>query len=334
MNVSQGTNCRSCREANYWLQLCLISSLDYLIDTNGGNILGKLLKEKIMFTVIGLLFLMAFFVSVSAQNSSKFPPVLVLDVQQNADTVFVSPVVVYRNGRFEPAYDKAKGDLPRRRFVEKYFATGKSYYLIVGGGNAGTLKIKDGYWQDGSYAYAELQPDEPGRIHGQLHALATDYDTSARGSGFRRAPTAEERTAAIDLARAAFSEHQVPSNLLAKMEVLNLTALDTDGDNKAELVGSFKVPREKKDSPPHLLFLIAEGEGANYKAARVNYQFNPNQSEYPLGLEMLSDNLDIDGDGFNEIVTVSTGPAFVDSFVVYQKKAGKWNKVFSGGGAH
>ena len=261
----------------------------------------------------------------------------VFDVQQNADTIFIRPVVMFDRGEFKFPYSSMQGESARRRFVDKYFAPGKTYILIFGGGNAGFLKIKQGYWQDGAYAYGELNEDEPGRIHGQLHALATDYDTSARGSAWRRPPTEQERAAAIEVARAAYVEHNVPIKALEAIEVNNLTAIDIDGDNKAELVGSFKVPqldhdKISKDKPPRFLFVIAEGEGEHYKAARVNYQFNPKQSEYPLGSEMLCDNVDIDGDGVNEIVTSFTGPAYKDFYLVYQRKAGKWNQVFSSAG--
>lgn len=266
-------------------------------------------------------------------QTKQAKPVVVFDVQQNAGTIYISPVVVFANGKFRAPFSPSTV-AARRRFVEKYFAPAKSYILIFGGGNAGYLKINKGYWEDGAYAYGELTEFDPGRIRGQLHALATDYDTSARGGTWRRSPTEEERAAAITLAKIAYVEHKISPASLESLEVLNLTAIDVDGDERAELVGSFKVPADKKEKPPHFLFLIAALDGQNYKAVRANYRFNPQQAEYPLGLEMLSDNLDIDGDGVNEIVTIFTGPGYKDSFLVYQRKDGRWNQVFSGGGSH
>ncbi|PYS72823.1 MAG: hypothetical protein DMF69_06720 [Acidobacteria bacterium] len=279
--------------------------------------------------LISLAFSVFFIVSANAQTPKS---VVVLDVQQNANTIFVSPVLIYENGNFNAPYSTLKGETARRRFVEKYFSSGKNYILIFGGGNAGSLKIKEGYWQDGAYAYGELTENEPGRIRGQLHSLATDYDTTARGSAWRRSPTADERAGAIALAKDEYTKHGLPANAIEKIEVMNLTAIDVDGDNKAELVGSFKVPQPNKDKPPHFLFLIIDGEPGNYHAARENYQFNPKQAEYPLGLEMLSDNLDIDGDGINEIVTFFSGPGFKDFYLVYQLKNGTWGQVYSGAG--
>jgi len=58
--------------------------------------------------------------------------------------------------QFNPPYSKINGDLPRRRFVEKYFSSPKKYHLIFGAGDAGTLTITSGYWQDGSYAMENL----------------------------------------------------------------------------------------------------------------------------------------------------------------------------------
>ena len=267
---------------------------------------------------------------VAAHAQSK--PVLVLDVQQNADVIYVRPLLIFHNGRFMSCYDSTKGINARRQFVEKYFAPGKTYILIFGGGNAGWLKIKNSYWQDGAYAYGELSESEPGRIRGQIHALATDYDTTARGSAWRRVPTADERAAAIALAKNAYLEHNVSDRSLESLEVLNLTAIDVNGDDKAELVGSFKVSQDDKQKPPHFLFLIAELDGGIYKAARTNYQFNREQTEYPLGREMFAESLDIDGDGVNEIVTVFTGPSYKDFFLVYRRQKDKWNQVYSGAG--
>ena len=51
------------------------------------------------------------------------------------------------------------------------------------------------------------------------------------------------------------------------MTVTNLTATDLDGDGKFELIGSFVIATEKKFRRD--LFLIAEPQGANYKAALV-----------------------------------------------------------------
>ncbi len=287
------------------------------------------------FISVGLL---AVFSPSAAQRHSaapKTPAAVVFDVQQNAGTIMVSPVLLFHDGSFDRPFSVLGGDKARRRFVEEYFIAGKTYFLIFGGGDAGTLRIKSGYWEDGSYAYGELEEkaEFKDRIHRQVHGLATDFVNWSRRGGFRRAPTDEERAAAVELAKTAFLEQRVPANSLPKMEVTNLTAIDVDGDNKAELVGSFKVPtREMK--PPHFLFLIADGEGQHYRTVRANYQFNPDQTQYPLGLEMFIDSLDIDGDGTNEIVTSFTTRDYFDIFEVYQRKNGKWNQVFAGGGAH
>lgn len=267
-------------------------------------------------------------------KGSSDGPVVILDVQQNAGTIFISPVALFERGQFNFPYSKINGALPRRRFVEKYFAAGRKYQLIFGGGEAGTLTITNGYWQDGSYAYGEmaLAPAANGRIHGQLHALATNSNTAARPSIWRRSPTADERAAAISLAKDIYLQNKTPAAAISKMDVINLTAIDVNGDDKAELVGTFKAPQARSDRPPHWLFMIAEADGQSYQATQVNYQFSPEQTQFPLGQQLLVDYIDIDGDGTGEVVTVMTARDFKDFFVIYQKKNGKWIQVFSGGG--
>ena len=297
---------------------------------------GRLSAPVVSLLMVTLLLLNAPPAPVKAQTGARVrPAVLVLDVQRNAGAVFVTPVTVYEEGKFFPPVPPQGGVAGRRSFVEVNFRSGLVYHLVFGGGHAGTVRIKQGYWEDGSYAYGELFPSaEAGeRIRGQLHALATNLPDLARPSFSRRAPTPEERAAALEVAKSTYMENKVPAGALAKMEVDNLTAIDVDGDGRAEMVGSFKVPQPGDDAaPPHFLFLIIEAEGDGYRAARAEYRFNPKQDQYPLGREMLSDYLDIDGDGTSEVVTVFTARDFRDTFRIYQKKGGKWAHVFSGGG--
>jgi len=299
---------------------------------------------KLLYSLVTLVFMMPLLLLSSTastktkQTKGSFrEPVVILDVQRHVDTIFVSPVALFERGQFNPPYSKINGDLPRRRFVEKYFSSPKKYHLIFGAGDAGTLTITSGYWQDGSYAYGELAPAATvgERIKGELHALATNSETLARSSVWRRSPTADERAAAIDLAKEAFLQNRTPATLLSKMEVINLTSIDVDGDDQAELVGTFKTPQARADKPPHWLFLIAEaGHQGSYRATKVNYQFNPEQTQYPLGEEMFVDYLDIDGDGTGEVVTRFTAHDFFEIFEIYQRKNGKWLQVFTGGGSH
>lgn len=285
--------------------------------------------------VISFLFLSPTALTQTKQTKgSGDEPVVVLDVQQNAGVVLISPVALFRRGQFNVPFSKINGETSRRRFVEKYFTSGRTYHLIFGGGDAGTLTINNGYWQDGAYAYGQLALVAAAneRIKGQLHALATNSATAARPSIWRRLPTAEERAAAIELAKDLFLQNKTPANALPKMEVVNLTAIDVDGDDKAELVGTFKAPQTRADRSPHWLFLIAEADTQGYKAAQVDYQFSPEQSQYPLGRQILIDYLDMDGDGAGEVVTMLTGHDYKDSFLIYQRKKGKWIQVYSGGG--
>src|SRR5436190_1310902 len=167
-----------------------------------------------LYSLVALMFVMPFLLlspaAFTMRKGSANEPVVILDVQQHVGTIFISPVALYGRGQFNPPFSKLNGDLPRRRFVENYFRAGRKYHLIFGGGDAGSLTISSGYWQDGSYAYGELAPVAAvgGAIRGQLHALATDSETSARSSIWRRGPTADERAAAIGLAKETFLQNK------------------------------------------------------------------------------------------------------------------------------
>ena len=210
-------------------------------------------------------------------------------------------------------------------FNRKYLAKGQKLFVIFGGGAAGTLNITESSvgCQGRISAMASFNPGSLGitRIHGQVLGLATNSDMIARSEIWRRAPTAAERAAAVKLAQVQFSSNGLTPAQIATMQTANLTAIDVDGDNRAELVGTFRLPTATTDRPPRYVFLIAEGEGANYKTAFSTYRHFPNTEIFNIGEEALIDYLDLDRDGVAEIVT-SYSSDTASGYHVYRRLGG------------
>ena len=142
----------------------------------------------------------------------------------------------------------------QKKFAAEYFAGGRTYRLISGGGDAGSVAVKK--WSEGcNNVHAEVTPSTSVRLGGQVKALATTSDSLGKRASSRRAPTDEERTGVMTLVKSIYTQNRTPAGLIPSIKVTNLTATDLDGDGKYELVGSFTLAAKNKFERD--LFLIA-----------------------------------------------------------------------------
>jgi hypothetical protein len=248
------------------------------------------------------------------------------------ETVQMEPVVIIRRGVFvKPPVDESDvtgGDVEvqSRRFIEDYFRAGRKYRLLFGGGEAGTVTVEK-YMEPGCVGMnAEVKVETQTRLGGEVQALASSSETMGRGAGSRRAPTEAERSSALELARAAFARNGVQAALVKKMETLNLTASDLDRDEKAELIGSFRVVGP--DYTNYALFIIFEPSGDKLKAALTWYHKG---AEATAEDRRLVDILDLDADGLAEVIVEGHYYESNDYFI-YKKQQGRWRSVYQGGG--
>jgi hypothetical protein len=261
---------------------------------------------------------------------------------------------------------KAPGGIKNKvaaTFIKKYLPAGRKFFVVFGGGAAGTINITETGLGCNDLIYA-IGPWNPGslgiaRIHGQVQGLATNSDMIARGEIWRRAPTAAERTAAVDLAKTIFMSKGVTTSQMTRLDTVNLTAIDVDGDNRAELVGTFSVAQPSANATPRYLFLIADAESGNvvagnpggtsrsrasdkdtdrfkpegdaelvhYKIGFSSYRYLPKSDVYNSGAETLIDYLDLDRDGVAEIVTSYSNDK-AGGYHIYRRMNGEWKVVY------
>ncbi|MDX6614363.1 MAG: hypothetical protein QOD75_3549 [Blastocatellia bacterium] len=243
-------------------------------------------------------------------------------------------IAIIENGQFKHpggANNKRPDYKDADAFIKKYLPNGRKFYVVFGGGAAGTINLTDAgvhchgliYWN------GPFQPGSLGisRIRGQVLGLATTSDRIARSEIWRRAPSAAERTAAVKLAKSSFAKNGVTPAQLSRMETANLTAIDVDGDNRAELVGTFRLRNPDPERPPRYVFLIAEGEGANYKTALASYRDFSKSEIFNIGEETLIDYLDLDPDGVAEIVTDYSNDHAAGHHI-YRRQNSEWKLAY------
>lgn len=275
-----------------------------------------------------------------AQRKTVAAGTVVFVVTKGVDVehALIEPVVVINSdGRYATPVSGESGQGDLARFAAAHYRPGQKYRLLSGGGEAGSLTVKEATAGECMPAAATAALQTPAKIGGNVMALASDSATFGSVPSSRRAPTVAERAAAVGLAQKIYRQKGVGASVLQRdLVTINLTATDLDRDNKAELIGSFivKTGRDTRDT----LFLIAELQGRDYGTGLEKYErIKASEMMDPavidsvgasgLLTELLIDQLDLDGRDAAEVFTVSM--SFEGThYVIYRKQLGRWRGVY------
>ncbi len=227
-------------------------------------------------------------------------------------------------------------------FAKTYYKPQATYKMIFGSADAGTVTVKS------SNQKADCAPhtaqvawqSAKAKLRGFVMALATNGPASKPASGVRRLPTTAERSEIESLVRGEFAKHLLP-NKLKNLKYHNLTALDVDNDENAEMVGSFWV--EISETERALLFFIADKDAngkysfgyKELKTVKQDEVMSRDIKNIDEGIyhELLLDALEYNGDTTAEIFTYVQSFEG-SSFKAYRRKDGEWVKAFEGSNYH
>ncbi len=243
---------------------------------------------------------------------------------------FIDAVALVDQGRFlapPPAPKSGKNPaISTQHFQEQYFAAGKKYEVYVAGGHAGTVEVIKPEPLDCPSLSAmvtgtgALEDDD-------VRALATSLPIPARPPITQRRPTSEEEAAARKLAASSFRLHGARWSAMARIRTVRLEARDLDRDQKAELVGTFRL----RDKVERTLLLVARPEDGGYKA-ELAWHFLSSGDVDDRELRSMVDHLDLDGDGVDELI-VRMEHHRGWQYGIYKKEKKSWKLVYTGGGA-
>ena len=250
------------------------------------------------------------------------------------DGQLLEPIALVANGKLSEPVNGSDENSLIQKFNAEYYGPKASYRLIFGGANAGTVAVNssDAGVECGPNLARVTTSSTKAELKGKLMALATNAPQGKGTFGVRRRPTWPERNEVDALVRAEFAKNNVE---VKKLDYHNLTALDVNGDKKAELVGSFWAENDPKSRT--LLFFIAE-RGNDGKLAIAHSDLrNIKEDEVMYGEissldegvyhELLLDVFDYDRDGTAEIFTYVQ--AFEGAgFNAYKRIGDKWSKVY------
>jgi hypothetical protein len=278
------------------------------------------------------MFTIASVISFSSRRSSATPvppaqprnSAVVFAVSSEGDEGSMDAVVDVNGARLQRPYNDEM-EAGRKSFGQKYFAAGKVYRLIFGGGDAGTVKVNS--WDLGcNNIHAKVTPSTSARLGGKVMALATTSETLGKRQSMRRAPSESERAAVLTLMKSIYRERRTPANLMSAIKVTNLTATDVDGDGAYEMIGSFTLAAKNKFERD--LFLIAKPQGAAMKADFVKFQaYQPPPEKFLWSIDFV-DQLDLDGNGVGEVFAMQ-GAFDGYAYLIFKKVGGRWREVFN-----
>jgi len=160
-------------------------------------------------------------------------------------------------------------------------------------------------------------------------ALATNAGNIRPHASKQHEAEAQARGYATQLAKAEFQKNGVPVELLGSMEIQQLVLTALDNSKHQFLIGYFSV---KANAARHEVFLIAKMDSPAGAAELARYHKTTDVEDGTDSENIrFVDQLDLDGDGMDEIVIEITGYED-EEFAIYKRSNGHWSQVHLGGG--
>ena len=244
-------------------------------------------------------------------------------------TYSMDALAILKDGKFlSPMAEDDKKS--QQGFADAFYRKGQQYRLLFGGGEVGTATVQG--WSEGCNAiHSSISVKTSANIRGRIYGLATNSESLGKKASSRRALTTAERAAVLTLVNSIYLQNKTPNALMRSLKVGNLTATDLDGDGQFEVIGDFQIQTGNEASGARRdLFLIATPEGKGFRAELANFNSYKMDSGFGQSIGFL-DQLDMDGDGLAEVVTINEGfDAY--GYSIYKKENGKWRDVYDGAG--
>jgi hypothetical protein len=211
---------------------------------------------------------------------------------------------------------------------ERAYKPGERLTVFAAGGKAGEVTVrKIAPFQCDSTA-ALVSPDQGFHLQKDAMVLASNAQSIRPHTNYQHRPDAEERKYAVQLAMNEFRKHGVPAAMTADVKIDQLVATKIDDSNNEFLVGSLSL---RTKTALHMVFLIGKVGISSATAELIQYNKSTDLTEGTDGEDYLFvDQLDLDGDGVDEIVVELRGYED-EEFDIYKRHNGSWSDVHDGG---
>jgi hypothetical protein len=218
---------------------------------------------------------------------------------------------------------------PRPQEQDAVYTVGENLSLFMGGERRGGVSIKQVLPLQCDSNAALVAADPSIHLTKDDMALATNAKTIRPHANGQRQPNETERKYAQDLAIAQFRRHAVYNVRAKDVEIHQLFVTKVDDSDELFLIGSLFV---KTKDAIHSIFLIGKIGDAGATAELASYSKTTDVEDGTDSVDFrFVDQLDLDGDGTDEIVVEVRGYES-EEFRIYQRHLGFWRQVHTGGG--
>lgn len=271
----------------------------------------------------------------SSKKRTLKPVIFAIENSSLYGTLLIEPVVIIDKDRFiQPiGFDVEEDNVKYQQFISNYYKKGMSYPMLFGGSRLGTAII-DEQIDAGCSTIAKVHLKTSINVERETRVLATNSHSIRVKKSFRRGTDQNEKSAMLLLAEKIYQQKGVPKDQLKNINIVSLDAVDFNGDGKAELVGSFTIGEEvtQKTLVLFRLFIIAERQNTTYKASLSLYNEAP-ESGTDIWQRLFVDQIDLDGDGIDELIIKNIYTSKNTGYLIYKKKRHQWIRIYEGGGS-
>ncbi len=215
-----------------------------------------------------------------------------------------------------------------QRMKVPHMKVGERLPLFVKGQRQGNVRIEKvmQFQCDSSAALVSAEP----ALHLPKNSIA--LATSAEGvrphANRQRQANAKYRQYAQELAIEAFRKHAVPEGLAKDIKINHLIVTGIDNSDSEFLVGSLSV---EDKCALYQVFLIGKIGASGATTELTRYHKGTDLTEGTDSEDVsFADQLDLDGDGTDEIVVEVWGYES-EEFGIYKRRNGSWSQVHVGG---
>jgi hypothetical protein len=246
----------------------------------------------------------------------------------DAKSAVITPIVILRSGRLvEPVlYTRAGDDNVVDRFVRLHYADGTRFDVRQAGEAKGSVRI-DHFEPgcDAEFAFV-VKPLSATALDNKRPGLAFNGQLGPVHPNFQMRANMDEHSAFIDQNRKylAIYGHTITDH--ASIKVHDLVATKTSSSGHPLLVGSISFTQNKTE---YWLFSIIEENAGEWRTAIAEVHTIKDLEDYKDAQEEnFLDQLDVDGDGVDEIFSNSTYYE-AGSFAIYGVRNGTWKQVYA-----
>lgn len=210
----------------------------------------------------------------------------------------------------------------------RYFNRAWTLYLLQPGAAPMPVRVRTRRAEFDGCEYVNGTVRAPSSTAAQGAHLATTSSTMGGRIVPGRPLRADEERTFVRMARARFQEQGVPEARLNRLRTDRLYAVSLDRNGPESWVGSFSIAEPSEDRGGEHLILIVSPSGGVPRPVFERYE-SFGRSYGSLDLIGV---LDVDGDGYAEVILRESGYEVYDYRILSRPSGGDWQTVFKGGG--